>query len=575
MKRNVVGIIIGAISLVLFFVALSFSTPQTKYANARTSYDAIQAIIDSRQEAKNSLTTGIKFNGRKLYYADQNDTWYYSILEGDPNAYNPSIQLDTGGLHIAFANNNELSEELIKSSGKIDFVIYDNQYYSQYKLVATTLPIIEIDHQAEQVSEYDTSMSFELFDNRKEALKNVVQSKGKIRLHGSTATLFEKKSYRLELSYESVGNHNRPYEEPLLGMDNDEDWLLIANYNDDDRIRNQLNSALWSEASSDSKNLPSLRIETRNVEVIENGQYGGLYLLSSIINSDRLGLKRGATGIYDEYLYKKGSWGDSEENIAKTATNTAFKSIGFELKSLEHTNENEAWSKLNDYLYNCYTDKKVDYIKRYSDNQNLIDVNLFTIMTQNTDVIHSDTGSVLKNVYIANIHTENGEKFIYIPWDFDLTWGNTFDMNYDLYVYRYGYAPNYVQNTHSFVTGTLLDDSDEFKEQTVNRYRELRNTHWSNDRISELIEQSKKEVFDSGAYYRERERWPNSIYNNGSFDTLSTYINKRLEYLDYLFGLRSDIPDPLAESKNYKNPISDTINPITFEAIPAELFKTE
>ncbi len=575
MKRNVVGIIIGAISLVLFFVALSISTPQTKYANARASYDAIQSIIDTRQEAKNSLTTGIKFNGRKLYFASQDSTWYYSILEGDPNAYNPSIQLDTGGLQIAFANNNELSENSVKNSGKIDFIVYDNQYYSYYKLVATTLPIITIDHSADQISEYDTNIDFELFDNRKIATKNIIQSIGTIRLHGSTATKFDKKSYRLDLHYKSVGNHNRPYEEPLLGMDNDEDWLLIANYNDNDRIRNQLNSALWSEAASDNTALPPLAIETRNVEVIENGKYNGLYLLSSIINTNRLNLKHGATGIYNEYLFKKNNWSDTEESIGENAIGASLKTAGFELKASEQTDESKAWSKLNDYLYNSYTIKDVNYIKHYSDTQNIIDTNLFTIITQNTDAIHSDEGAVLKNMYIANLHTERGEKFIYIPWDFDLTWGNAFNLDCYLFVDIYGYAPNFIQNTHSFITGTLLDNSENFRNQTISRYRKLRETHWSNDHIAELIEQEKKDIFDSGAYYREHERWPNSVYNNGTFDSFKTYVNKRLEYLDYAFGLREDIPEPLPENKTYKYSLSDTINPITFEEIPAETFETE
>ncbi|MBP5723324.1 MAG: sigma-70 family RNA polymerase sigma factor, partial [Bacteroidales bacterium] len=55
----------------------------------------------------------------------------------------------------------------------------------------------------------------------------------------------------------------------------------------------------------DNKDTPSLAINSRYVEVIENGEYIGLYTLSSIPSADRLKFKKNADGLYDEYLYKK------------------------------------------------------------------------------------------------------------------------------------------------------------------------------------------------------------------------------------------------------------------------------
>ena len=542
MNRNLVAIIIGVMSLGLFVVAAIFITPQTNYSDAKISEEDYQKIITTHEYTDKKLTKNLRFNGEKIYYASKNNTWYYSIVEKQNNAYNPTIKFEDGkNLKIAFKNSQDINAKNIESGTPLDFVVYDNDNYHEYQLAITTLPIISISHEDEILKESDVEISFELFDNREKTLKRVTKTGGKIHIRGSSTGELPKKSYRLNLRQKSPGEHDRNANEPLLGMREDDDWILYSAYSDHERLRNNLNENLWYETSQDNQNVNhATGVEAKWVELIDNGKYAGLYGLSTTIDEKSLGIQKNSNDKYENYIVKKAHWDDTPVEL-----NSNPISHPYELKTDKVDDEEYANQTIRNYLFKSMALKDTAYIKKTTDLSSLIDVSLYANLTLDTDKVCSALGCNYKNMYIINMNTKAGEKYVYVPWDFDATWGNFWKDN------PYNIPVATIVADESFISATLRKNDEQYRQDELNRYKELRKTHWSNEHILELINKQETDIFKSGAYARDIEAWPDSAkiddQSNWNLDYFRKYVQKRLEYLDYYYGLRDSEPDPLPE----------------------------
>lgn len=97
-----------------------------------------------------------------------------------------------------------------------------------------------------------------------------------IELRGSTSQFYDKKPYGLETRDETGENLNVS----LLGMPEENDWALIAPFNDKTLMRDALAHAYASQALPWSP-------RTRYCELIINGTYQGVYMLIEIIKRDK------------------------------------------------------------------------------------------------------------------------------------------------------------------------------------------------------------------------------------------------------------------------------------------------
>lgn len=98
-----------------------------------------------------------------------------------------------------------------------------------------------------------------------------------IEIRGSSSQMFPKKSYGFELKDEE----GLDMDFPLLGMPEEEDWILYAPYSDKTLIRNVL--ALTLAAQIDTFYTPRCRF----VELFVNNKYEGVYVLMEKIKRDK------------------------------------------------------------------------------------------------------------------------------------------------------------------------------------------------------------------------------------------------------------------------------------------------
>lgn len=498
-----------------------------RYSECIVNEEQYEKIIAERDEVP-ALLSGVVFDEETLMFDSTDGTFYYSLVEGNPGAYDPGVMVksDITDVKVAFLENS-ITEEGIKNNQTIPFLAYTDASYTEYALKCTTLPLMNIECGVE-IGDSPIPMSITLFDNRLNTVSRTTASEGTIHVRGNTTTVFPKKGYRFSLTKESVGNNVRPNQISLLGMRQDEDWLLYGAYNDQEKIRNVFSSNLW-EYSCGTDNVSGINtgMEYKYLELFIDGEYWGLYALGYPIDEKQLMLnsKSGKEG-----LYKGISW-FNESDISFTEGGNL---VGFRIKGTA----NEAtrnWEPILNYYYNLSLNQNEnDKLYAGIDMDNAVDIYLFINLIQGLD--HAMGGRNIKNIYLAVSDSEEGPTALYAPWDMDITWGNGWvnDLSANLTVpYELSVSHNILMHS-GYLNQLIVNEADGIWEQIFDKYRYLREKGWSEESINTMLDEYEADIYASGAYLREMERWPQGSYADASegLSIFRAYVMERLKEMD-------------------------------------------
>ena len=481
--KKIAGRVLLIISLLLvaFFLAQNIGTE--RYNDVIVSDEEFEHIISLRTEAS-GLVQEILFDEESLFCDEINDIYYYSLVENSSTSSNPHIKLVANNkMKIAFLNE-EISEDIIKNNVTIKFIVYSDEYYQQYGLRCTTLPLMSISC-SEEIGDENVKMDILLFDNRMDAPNRVIASGGTIHVRGASTRVFPKKNYRISLVQTSLGNNKRDNNMALLGMRQDDDWLLHAAYSEPTKVHNVFSCNLWKNSCSTNNSLGvDTGMEYRYLELFINHEYYGLYALGYPIDCKQLELKQG-TGD----LYKKVLW-------ATEASLNGYSKEGYGDENRDYLQEFYEYLDTNKY--------NKEALMSYVDINNLIDIRLFFNLIQGEDNVgtilyhRGQNSTYLKNVYLCIRETGDGLLGLYCPWDLNMTWNSSPSENY---LMEAGYLEQMIADGDADIIKTMC-----------NRYWSLRDTDWSDERLMAMLDCMENDIFGSGAYLRERERWPDGNY---------------------------------------------------------------
>jgi spore coat protein CotH/subtilisin-like proprotein convertase family protein len=137
---------------------------------------------------------------------------------------------------------------------------------------SSNLPIVVI-NSSQPITELESVATVGIIDNGANRNnitdpKNNYNGKVAINVRGSSTKNFEKKSYSFE-TQDAVGD---PTPNSILGMPSETDWVLNASYLDKTFLRNALAFDL-------SRSMGHYSSRYKFVEVVENNEYRGMYLL--------------------------------------------------------------------------------------------------------------------------------------------------------------------------------------------------------------------------------------------------------------------------------------------------------
>jgi len=414
--------------------------------------------------------------------------------------------------------------------------------------------------------------------NRPTDTGNIYYGNIGIEIRGAWSSTLPQKPYGIETRDANGANLNVS----LLGMPAENDWILLANYNDKTFMRNTLAYEL-------SRRMGHYAPRTRMVEVIVNNEYLGIYILLEKIKQDKgrvdiaklTNLDISGDNVSGGYIFKI-DYFDS--------------SIGWQsnFRPIDHP------EKIVNYVYadpdpaDLIWQQK-DYLKTainsfesilYSSNfKNIttgypawIDVNSFLDYFIVSEVSRNVDG-FKKSVYFFKDKDSKGGKINAGPvWDFDWAWKNIWDCSTfqatdgSGWSYRINDCPNIWPNSNGWMVRLLQDDN--FANALNKRYFELRKSYLSSEYLNSYIDSVQN--LANEAQNRHYSKWPilgskagapevdfqPSTYA-GQVTMFKNWIQTRLTWLDgHMLGQSVTDVDQFETALSYRifpNPASDVV----------------
>ena len=359
---------------------------------------------------------------------------------------------------------------------------------------------------------------------------------------GSTNTADKhKRNYKIK----TLNEKGKKQEISLLGMREDNNWILDAGQIDLFRLRNRIATEIWNDfatkpyyASKEPKTKSG--VAGKVVEVILNNEYRGIYSLTEAMDRKELKLKK-----YDDknqefhgHLWKVSSWDKAQFwEIDKDYDNTQETWHAFETKypDIEDVNPTD-YSPLYeaiDFVVNSNDETFKKEVGDYFDIPVLIDYQLFQETLKPVD----NNG---KNMYWGIYDVAESQKLTLAIWDLDASVGQDWHCSTPLH-------PDYVlPNTDLGVKdGFNLYhrlsslNVDNYNEKVTSRYQELRKTYFSEENLISRYQGYYDMLVKSGAASREECQWSKDSDIGGyplnfksEIEYIKNWIINRLNYLD-------------------------------------------
>ncbi len=141
-----------------------------------------------------------------------------------------------------------------------------------------------------------------------------------------------------------------------------------------------------------------------------------------------------------------------------------------------------------------------------------------------------------KNMYYVAKSNGQSEKMYFVPWDMDLTWGDSLKESTGKNPWEVGLFPNLYSERINWPIGDRLVELDveDTRERIRERWKLLREGPFSDESLVQSIDGLVHEVRDSGALTRDRQRWPDSN-SHADYELFKRMTLYRMKILDYYF----------------------------------------
>ena len=392
-----------------------------------------------------------------------------------------------------------------------------------------------------------------------------------IEIRGSSSQSFPKKQYALETQDSEGENLNVP----VLGMPEENDWILHAPYSDKSLLRNYLSYEL-------ARDMGRYASRTRFCELVINGDYKGLYIFMEKVKRDNNRVNISQLGpdeitgddLTGGYIVKIDKWdGETNDGWYSESPLGGFDGVWYQY---HYPKPDDIVEEQRDYIMDyitdfetlmaseSYDDPGVGYYEQVN-LESFIDVSLMSEISKNVDAyrlsayMYKDKDSVDGRLTLGPI------------WDYNLAFGNA--------DYYDGWNPEGWQMDVElgndgfkipFWWYRIWDDTT-YVTAFNQRWHVLRQSIFSEDNIINLIDSATTLIDDAQA--RNFQRWPvldeyvwPNAYVGGSYaneiEYLKNWIHARLEWMDEQTFMKS-IPPLLVMDYHLNDPFPNPFNPVT------------
>ena len=413
------------------------------------------------------------------------------------------------------------------------------------------LPLIEIRSNGQIVDEPKVRSTMKITEQGKVTYEGIAG----IEIRGASSQMFDKKSYGLE----TWDDNNEDINVSLMGMPEEEDWVLHGPYSDKSLMRNKL----IYDLSSDMGRYAS---RTRFVELILNGTYKGVYVFMEKLKRDKGRIdiaklkpeENSGDDLTGGYILKidkiagsnVGSGYNNQNSFASQVPppHTGTGEIRFlyeypDAEDISSAQKNYIKQYVQDFeealSSNDFKDPEMGY-RAYIDVESFIDFFILNEISHNVDGYRLSTF----------MHKDKNGKLNMGPiWDFNLAFGNADYCgggNTDTWAYRFNERCPGDFWSVPFWWYRLLEDPY-FVEKLKTRWFEYRSNILSDPAVLGKISDYKKEMQDVDAIDRNFTQWailgkwiwPNNFVGT-TYEAEQIYVEEwivdRMSWLDGAIG---------------------------------------
>ena len=445
---------------------------------------------------------------------------------------------------------------------------------------STNIPLIIINTNNQIiVDEPKINVDFKIIDNYPLGLNypndsgNVYQGIAGIEIRGSYSATLPQKPFGIE-TRDIQGNNNNV---PLFGMPQENDWILIANYNDKTFLRNVLAFDLFEKMGHYAP-------RTKLCEVVINDIYNGIYVFTEKIKRDngrvdisKLDLDDNAgDSLTGGYIFRVDYWNGNNSwvsnynnpNFPNDEVRYVYNYPDYDEISIQQKNYIQTLvGDFEDALWGSDFDDPVFGYRPFINTRSFIDYFIVNEFARNVDGFKKS----------RNFHKDKSSKdsLIYAGpvWDFDWAYKDHSSSMLNGAGWRHDYSgPTDVKPPGWYIK--LLQDST-FANELNCRYFNLRNTILDTSNLFHFIDSLENIIND--AQERHFTRWPILGVNvgtpeigiqpttySGEIIKFKNWISERLIWLDN--NMPGNCPNVgINELKKpyvvtYPNPSLETLN---------------
>ncbi len=474
----------------------------------------------------------LKLEGALCAYDTSTNIFYFPVIADTIQEYITLVNYShtakavyLNGKKLVNNSYNDLGTIYVNKPYEIE-VNYNEEVNKEYELIFITLPIIQIFTSSEIVNEPKSMATIKInnpyYHINYETSREIESFIG-IEIRGGTALHYPKLSYGFELWTNTYNEEIKDVS--LLGMRQDDDWILDGMFNDKMRMRNRISFDIWNSMAklcyADKEPEALCGIRGKFVELFIDNEYQGLYCLNEKLDRKQLQLKE-----YDNtvrgVLYKGKEWETGATTFISYAdTNTGIFWDGWE-QEYPKPEEQILWAPLYDlvkFIVDSDDDEFKNNINKFFDIDNAVDYYIFLNLIKGID----NRG---KNTFLAKY--DINAVFFSIPWDMDGTWGRNWNSS------SADYSGVLTNNLFSRLLST---NSNNFKSELKERWKSLKENELKFENLIAQFEKYKNNFIKSGAIDRENKKWENAgVDLESEFIMIKNWLKERIDYLDDYFN---------------------------------------
>lgn len=492
------------------------------------SSEQIENVKARRIRVKDLGFTALLCNEMRVPFDEATNTFFVPLDMGTEQWETMKFESGQPEFQILFREDitDEKKSDVISKNRKIELFVYSDDKCAEYYVTFTGLPIVDLATNEGFYAAENITGSAMFFDT--DFLEHgIQQSEYNGHIRGNTSRMFPKKGYKINLRKTGADGAEELNKLSLFGMRKDDDWILHALYNDDTKIRDMLSMQVWDSFGAKAVSEKSYYgPKMTYVEVFADNRYCGLYGLMEPVDAKQLDLA------VEDYSYKKSNPGGLEYQYFTfyDVKDPYVELAGFRIKEgLVDDDDYDLWEPLAELSAvvslpgSDFSEEKTELINEESA------LRLWLFLQIITGHDHSG-----KNVfYIAKYNDDLPEnyQFYFAPWDMDLTWGNV-SVGEINPVYT-AFEPETVRDHVGWIVADrLLDENRNNAQKFVkDLYIKLRKTTLTEENLETMIYALDDQLRDSGAFARDKHRWPQGVHANNCQELLN-YAKERLAFLD-------------------------------------------